>query len=141
MGPAFGHGSNLVPQRERSRPQSQLPFQTLYQLLFPRQYLRSLRDSDDIRRGWDPGPLHRYHSVDPGGPDPPSEPVHQAWVSHPHPDLSSHQPHQQQRRHLRPSCRPPPGSGGRCSSGTPSRGMYGSTAESSIKSRTTMSRH
>ena len=30
---------------------------------------------------------------------------------------------------------------GRCSSGTPSRGMYGSTTESSIRSRTTMSLH
>ena len=60
-------------------------------------------------------------------------------VSHPHPGLSHHQPHPQRRLHLHLSCRLLPGSGGRCSSGTPSRGMYGSTAESSIRSLTMMS--
>ena len=105
------------------------------------QYLRSFRDFDDIRLGWDPEPLHQYHSVDLGGPDPLSEPAHQARVSHPHPGLSHLQSLQLQRRHHRPNCRLPPGSGGRCSSGTPFWGTYGSTAESSIRSRTTMSQH
>ena len=72
---------------------------------------------------------------------PPSRPAHQARVSHPHPGLSRHLLHQLQRRHHRLSCRLLPGFGGRYSSGTPSRGMYDSTAESSIKGRTTMSRH
>ena len=141
MGPASDHGSDLVHQSERSRPQSHLPFQTLYQLRSPRQSLRSLRGSDDTRLGWDPGPRHLCLNGDLGGPGPPSGPAHQARVSHPHPDLRSLQLHQLQRRHHRLSCRLLPGSGGCCSSGTPSRGMYGSTAESSIRSRTTMSRH
>ena len=51
------------------------------------------------------------------------------------------QSHQLLRRHHHLSCRPLPGFGGRCSSGTPSRGMYGSTAEGSIRSRTMMSWH
>ena len=76
-----------------------------------------------------------------GGPGPPSGPAHQARVSHPHPGLSHRQPHPQRRLHLHLSCHLLPGLGGRCSSGTPSRGMYGSTAESSIRSRTTMSLH
>ena len=69
MGPAFGHESNLVHQSERSRPQFQL------------QSLRSLRDFDYTRLGWDPGPLHQFHSVDLGGPCPPSGPAHQARPS------------------------------------------------------------
>ena len=63
----------------------------------------------------------------------------QARVSHPHPELSRHQPHQQQRRPLRLNCRLPPGSGERYSSGTPSRGMCGSTVKSFIRSRTMIS--
>ena len=141
MGPASDHGSDLVHHSERSRPQSQLRSQTLYQLRSLRQSLRSLRDSDDTRLGWDPGPRHLCLNGDLGGPGPPSGPTHQARVSHPHPGLSRHQLHQLQRRHHRPSCRLLPGFGGRCSSGTPSQGMYGSTAESSIRSHTTMSRH
>ena len=141
MGPVFGHGSYLVPQRKRSGPQFQLRTRPQYQLLFPRQYLRSLRRSGGIRRGWDPGPRHLCLSGDLGGPGPPSGPAHQARVSHPHPGLNRHLPYQLLRRHHRLSCRLLPGSGGRCLSGTPSRGMYGSTAESSIRSRTTMSRH
>ena len=139
MGPTTDHRSDLVHQSERSRPQSQLPFQTLYQLKSLRQSLRSLRDLDDTRLGWNPGPRHLCLSGDLGGPGPPSGPAHQTLVSHPHPDLRSLQLHQLQRRHHRLSCRLLPGSGGRCSSGTPSWGMYGSTAESSIRSRTTMS--
>ena len=145
MGPASDHGSDLVHQRERSRPQSQLWSRPQYQLQFLRQFLRqslrSLKDSDDTRLGWDLGPRHLCLSGDLGGPSPPSGPAHQARVSHPHPDLRSLQLHQLQRRHHRLSYRLLPGSGGRCSSGTPSRGMYGSTVESSIKSHTTMSRH
>ena len=92
------------------------------------------------RRGWDPGPRHQCLSGDPGGLGPPSRAVLPARVNHPHPELSRHQPHQQQRRPLRLSCRLPPGSGGRYSSGTPSQGMCGSTAESIIRSSTMMSR-
>ena len=136
VGPAFGLGSDLVPQSERSRLQSQLQFQPQT----PRPSLRSIRGSGGARGGWDPGPRHQCLSGDPGGPGPPSGPVHPARVSHPHPDLSRHLLHQQQRRPLRLSCRLPPGFGGRYSLGTPSRGMYGSTAENCIRSRTMMSR-
>ena len=141
MGPAFGHGSDLAPQSERSRLQSQLRSRTQYQLQSLRQFMRSLRDSDVTRLGWDPGPRYLCLSGDLGGPGPLRGPAHQARASHPHPDLRSHQLHQPQRRHHRLSFRLLPGSGGRCSSGTSSRGMYGSTAESSIRSHTTMSRH
>ena len=64
-----------------------------------------------------------------------------AQASHPPPGISHLQSLQLQRRHRHLSCRLLLGSGGRCSSGTPSRGMYGSTVESSIRSRTTMSLH
>ena len=141
MGPTFGHESDLVHQRERSKPQLQLRTRPQYQLLSPRQSPRSPRDSDDTRLRWDPGPRHLYLSGELGGPDPPSGPVHRAQASHPPPGLSHLQSLHLQRRHLHLSCRLLPGSGGRCSSGTPSRGMYDSTAESSIKSHTTMSRH
>ena len=137
VGPAFGHGSDLVHQSERSRPQFQL--RSRPQSL--RQSLRSLRDFDDTRLGWDPGPLHQCHNANLGGPGPPSRPVHQAQASHPPPGLSHLQSLQLQRRHRHLSCRLLLGSGGRCSSGTPSRGMYGSTAESSIRSHTMMSLH
>ena len=89
--------------------------------------MRSLRDSDNTRLGWDPGPRHLCLSGDLGGPGPPSGPAHQARASHPHPDLHSLLLHQLQRRHHRLSCRLLPGFGGRYSLGTPSRGMYGST--------------
>ena len=145
MGPAFGHGSDLVHQSERSRPQFQLRSRPQYHLQSLRQSLRSLRDSDDTRLGWDPGPRHLYLSGDLGGHGPPSGPAHQARVCHPHPGLSLRQPHPQRRLHLHLSCHLLPGlvrlHQARCSSGTPSRGMYGSTAESSIRSHTTMSRH
>ena len=141
MGPAFGHGSDSVHQSERNRPQFQLRSRPQYHLQSLRQSLRSLRDFDDTRLGWDPGPRHQYHIPDPGGPDPPSGSVHQPQASHPPPGISHLQSLQLQRRHLRLSCRLLPGLGGRCSSGTPSRGMYGSTAESSIRIRTTMSLH
>ena len=88
MGPAFGHGSDLVHQSERSRPQFQLRSRPQYHLQSLRQSLRSLRDSDDIRLGWDPGPRHLYLSGDLGGPGPPSGPAHQDQASHPPPGLS-----------------------------------------------------
>ena len=110
MGPAFGHGSDLVHQNERSRPQFQLQSFPQYHLQSLRQSLRSLRDSDDIRLGWDPRPRHLYHNADLGGPGPPSGPAHQARVSHSHPGLSHRQPHLQRRRHHRLSCHLPPGS-------------------------------
>ena len=140
VGPASGLGSDSVPQSERSRHQFQLRFQSPYQLQSPRQSLRSLRGSGGTRRGWDPKPRHQCHSADPGGPGPQRGPILSARVSHSHPDLSRHQPHQQQRQHHRHSYRPPPGSGSRYSSRTPSWGMYGSTAETFIRSRTMMSR-
>ena len=139
MGPAFGRGLDSVHQSER--PQPQLRARPQYQFMFPRQSLRSLRDFDYTRLGWDPGPRHQCHSAELGGPDPPSGPAHQSRVSHPHPGPSHRQSHQLLRRHRHLSCRPLPGFGGHCSSGTPSRGMYGSTEEGSIRSRTTMSRH
>ena len=140
MGPASNRKSNSVPQSKRSRPQFQLRFQTQYQLQSLRQSLRSLRGSGGTRRGWDPGPRHLCLSLDIGEPGPPSGPVLPARVSHPYPDLSRHQLHQQQRRHHRYSCRLPPGSGGRYSLGTPSRGLCGFTSESFIRSHTLMSR-
>ena len=139
VGPASDLRSGSVPPRGRSRPQFQLLFQTPYKLQPPRQSLRSLRGSGGTRHGWYPRPLHQYHSADPGGPGPPSGPVLLARVSHPHPGLSRHLLHQLQRRHHRHSYRLPPGSGGRYSSGTPSRGMCGSTAESFNRSRTMLS--
>ena len=137
MGPAFGRGSDSVHPSERP----QLRFRPQYHLRSLRQYLRSLRDFDDTRLGWDPGPRHQCHRVDLGGPGPPSGPAHRTQASHPPPGPSHLKLLQLQRRHLRLSCHLLPGSGGRCSSGTPFRGTYGSTAESSIRSRTTMSRY
>ena len=78
MGPAFGLRSDLVHQSGRSRPQFQLRSRPQYPLQSLRQSLRSLKDSDDIRLGWDPGPRHLCLSGDLGGPDPPSGPAHQA---------------------------------------------------------------
>ena len=129
-----------TPEREEQAPVP-APIRPQYHLKSLRQSLRSLRDSDDTKLGWDPEPRHLCLSGDLGGPGPPSGPAHQARVSHPHPGLSHRQPHPQRRLHLHLSCRLLPGLGGRCSSGTPSRGMYGSTAEISIRSHTTMSRH
>ena len=120
MGPAFSHESELVHQSEMSRLQSQLRSRPQYHLQSLRQSLRSLKDFDDTRLGWDPGPRHMCLSGDLGGPGPPSGPAHQARVRHPHPGLSHRQPHLQWRLHLHLSCHLLPGLGGRCSSGTPS---------------------
>ena len=140
MGPfALGLGSGSALPSGRSRPQTQHQFQLQYQSQSPRQSLRSLRDSGDTRHGWDPGPLRQYHRGDPGGPDPPSGPVLPDRVSHRHPGPSHH--HQQQRRPHRLNYPQPRGLGGPYSSGILSRGMYGSTAESSMESRTTTSLH
>ena len=84
--------------------------------------MRSLRDFEDTRLGWDPGPRHQCHSAELGGPGPPSGPAHQAQVSRPHLGPNHRQPRQLQRRHLPRSCRPLPESGGRCLSGTPFQG-------------------
>ena len=139
MGPAAsGLGSGSVPPSGRSRPQSQ-QFQLQHQSQFLRQYLRSLRDSGDTRHGWNPGLLRQYHRGGLGGPGPPSEPVLQDRGSPRHPGPSRHL-HQQQRRPRRLSYPQPRGSGGPYSSGILSRGMYGSTAGSSMESHTTTSR-
>ena len=140
MGPAFGLGSDLVPQSVRSRPPFQLQFQTLYQLRSPRQSLRSFRGSEGTRRGWDPGPRHLCLNRDLEGPGSPSEPAHQARASHPHPELRSLQLHQLQRRHRHLSCHLPLGSGGRCSSGTLFRGTSRFIRETSMRSHITTSR-
>ena len=95
VGLASGLGSDSALPSGRSRPQSQLQFQLQYQSQSQRQPLRSLRDSEDTRHGWDPGPLHQCHRGDPGGPGPLSGPVLPDRVSHRHPGPSHH--HQQQR--------------------------------------------
>ena len=133
--------SQSLPRPSPEPLQFQLRSQPQYQLQSLRQSLRSLRDSDDTRLGWDPGPRHLYLSGDLGEPGPPSGPAHLAQASHPHLGLSHLQSHQLQRRHHRLSCHLLPGFGGRYSSGTPSRGMYGSTVESSIRSHTTTFLH
>ena len=74
MGPAFSRGSDSVHQRERNRPQPQLRSRPQYHLRSLRQYLRSLRDFDDTRLGWDPGPRRLYLSGELGGPGPLSGP-------------------------------------------------------------------
>ena len=91
MGPAFGHGSDSVHPSERPQPQFRFRLQYHHQSL--RQSLRSLRDLDDIRLRWDPGPHRLYPRGELGGPGPPSGPAHQARVSHPHPGLRHHQSH------------------------------------------------
>ena len=103
VGLASGLGSGSALPSGRSRPQSQHQFQLQYQSQFPRQSLRSLRDSGDTRHGWDPGPLHQCHRGDPRGPSPPSGPVLSDRVSHRHPGPSHY--HQQQRRPHRHSYR------------------------------------
>ena len=138
-------GSHLRPRVRFSTPEREAPtpapVPAPVSSLVPEAVPEEPQGFDDIKLGWDPRPLHQYHSADLGGPGPPSGPAHQARVSHPHPGLSHLQSLQLQRRHHRLSCRLLPGSGGRCSSGTPFRGTYGSTAESSIRSRITMSRY
>ena len=121
VGPAFGRGSDSVHLSER--PQPQLRFRPQYHLRSLRRYLRSLRDFDDIRLRWDPGPHRLCLRGELGGPGPQSGPAHQARVSHPHPGLRHHQSHRLQRRHLHNSCHLPPGLGGLCTSGTPFRGI------------------
>ena len=139
-------GSHLRPRVRfitpsgRSRPQFQLRTRPQYQLQSPRQSLRSLKGSRGTRHGWDPGPLHQYHSGDLGGPGPPSEPVLQSRGS-PHPlGHSRRLLHQLQRRHLRHSFPQPRGSGGPYSSGILSRVMSGYTRGIFIESHTMMSR-
>ena len=137
MGPAFDRGLDSVHPRER--PQPQLRSRLQYHHRSPRQYLRSLRGFVDTRNVWDPGPHHLCLRGELGGPDPPSGPAHRAQASHLPLSRSHHQSHRLQRRHHRLSCHQPPGSEGRCSYGTPFRGMYDSIADRSIRSSTTMS--
>ena len=59
MGPAFVCRSDSVHPSERSQPR----FRSQYHLRSLRQYLRSLRDFDDTRLVWDPGPRHQCHRV------------------------------------------------------------------------------
>ena len=141
-------GGSRLRQRVRfstlereEQPQFQLRSRPQYQLQSLRQSLRSLRDSNDTRLGWDPGSRHLCLSGDLGGPGPPRGAVHQARVSHPHSGLNHRQPHPQRRLHFHCSCHLPPGLGGRCLSGTPFRGMLHYTRATSIRSLTTMSRH
>ena len=76
VGPAFGRGLDSVHPRER--PQPQLRSRLQYHHWSPRQYLRSLRDLDAIRHGWDLGPHHQCPREELGGPGPPSGPAHRA---------------------------------------------------------------
>ena len=74
-------------------------------------YLRSLRDYDDTRRGWDLGPLPRCLRDDGGGPGPRSGPGHQARGSPLDLGPSRHLPqlmraHHPSFHHLRGSRRP-----------------------------------
>ena len=136
-------GSRLRP-RVRSvhlseRPQPQLRSRPQYHHRSPRQYLRSLRDFVDTRNEWDPGPHRLCLRGDLGGPGPPSGLAHRAQASHLPLGLSHHQSHRLQTRHHHLSYRLPLESGGRYSYGTPFRGMHGSIAERSFRSRTTMS--
>ena len=99
----------------RERPQPQLRSRLQYHHRSPRQYLRSLRDLDAIRHGWDLGPHRLCPGGELGGPGPPSGPAHRAQASHLPLGLSHHQSHRLPRRHHHRSCRLPQGSGGRCS--------------------------
>ena len=126
MGPASGLGSGSALQSTRSRPQLQL--QSLS------QFLRSLGGSRDIRPGWDLGPPPRSLKDDPGGPSPPSGPVHQIRGSPHHPGLSRRLPHQQQRRPHHPSYRLPRGLGDRYSLGPRFWGTSDSMPEISMES-------
>ena len=135
VGPAFDHGLDSVHPREWPQLRSRLK----YHHRSPRPYLRSLRDLDAIRHGWDLGPHHLCLKGELGGPDPPSGHAHRAQVSHLPLGCSHHQSHRLPRRLHHLSCRLPPGSGGHCSSGTPFRGMYDSIVDRSIRSHTTTS--
>ena len=82
---ALGPGLDLALQRWRSQALQQLQvsilwaFIQIHSMQWPQlPFLRSLRDSRDIIRGWDLGPLPRCLREDAGGPDPPSGPGHQA---------------------------------------------------------------
>ena len=119
---ALGPGLDSVPQRWRSQALQQLrvsilrTYLQLHSLHWPQQpCLRSLRDSGDIRRGWDLGPLLQYLREDVEGPDLSSGLGHQARGSprdlgpsrHPQP-MRAHCPNFHQHR----------GSGAHCSPGT-----------------------
>ena len=83
MGPAFGRGLDSVHPRERPQPQHRSRLQ--YHHRSPRQYLRSLRDFDAIRHGWDLEPHHLCHGGELGGPGSPSGPDGESSSSRPQP--------------------------------------------------------
>ena len=69
-------GSRLRPRVRFSTPERepQLRYRLQYHHQSPRPYLRSLRDLDVIRHGWDRGPHHLCPGGELGGPGPPSGP-------------------------------------------------------------------
>ena len=120
---AIGTGLDSVRQRWRIQelPGLQVPilrtYLQLHSLHWPQQpYLRSLRNSGDIRQGWDHGPHLQCLRDNVGGPYPPSGPGHQALGSLRDLGLSCHLP--QLRRAHRPSFYQPRGSGALCSLAT-----------------------
>ena len=109
-------------QRWRSQTLQQLQvsilrtYLQLHSLHWPQQpCLRSLRDSDGIRPGWDRGPLLRYVKDNVGGPDPPNGPEHQARGSPRDLGPSRHLPQLMRAHH--PSFHKPRRSGAHCSPG------------------------
>ena len=117
---AIGPGLDSVRQRWRIQalPGLQVPilwtYLQLHSLHWPQQpYLRSPRDTGDIRPRWDRGPLLRYLRDDAGGPGPPSGPGHQARGSLRDLGHSRHLPQLMRAHH--PSYHRPRGSGAPCS--------------------------
>ena len=124
---AIGLGSNSTLRRWRTQTLPGLPVPILPTCLqlssqqWPQQpSLRSLRDSGDIRRGWDLGPLLRCLRDNAGGSGPPSAPGHQARGSPRHRGPSHHLP--QLRRAHRPIYHRPRGLGDHFSLGPGFRG-------------------
>ena len=83
VGLAFGRGLDSVHPRERPQPQHRSLLQ--YHHRSPRQYLRSLRDFDAIRHGWDLEPHRLCHGGELGGPGSPSGPDGESSSSRPQP--------------------------------------------------------
>ena len=84
----IGPESDSALRRWRTQTPQGLPvtihrtYMQIHNLQWPQlPSLRSLRDSGDIRPGWDLGPLLQYLRDDAGGPGPPSRPGHQAQGS------------------------------------------------------------
>ena len=117
---AIGPGLDSVRQSWRIQALPRLPvpihrtYQQLHGLHWPQQpYLRSLRDSGDIRPGWDREPLLRYLRGNTEGPGPPSGLGHQDRRSPQDLDPSRHLPQLMRAHH--PSFHQPRGSGAPCS--------------------------